>query len=101
MCFWEVCNFDLIFKPDRMLREPGPGTERIKQQIDVKKESLKFLNSFYIPLLSGIFIMSVANTPIPYVVVWSWVIGASIFLIFISLVKRRVLAKINALIQKL
>jgi len=48
-----------------MLREPGPGVERIKQQIDVKKENLKFLNSFYIPLLSGVLAMSVSSTPIP------------------------------------
>ncbi|HWK02465.1 MAG TPA: hypothetical protein VNS58_02465 [Puia sp.] len=84
-----------------MLREPGPGAERIKQQIDVKKENLKFLNSFYIPLLSWPFAMSISSTPIPPFVIWSWGIWASIFLIFISLMKRRVLAKINTLIQKL
>lgn len=38
--------------------------EQIKQQIDLYKENLKFLNSFYLPLLSGIPAIFFIRNPI-------------------------------------
>jgi len=84
-----------------MLREPEPRAERIKQEIDINKENLKFLNSFYIPLLSGALAVFLPNNPMSLLIKSAWTLVACVSLIALSFFKKRVRSLINKLIQKL
>ena len=82
-----------------MLSESEKSVERIKQEIDFYKENLKFLNSFYLPLASGLAILFIGKDPVPYKAGW---ILVGIFIIgFLTLLKRKVLVTIAKLIKKL
>lgn len=82
-----------------MLSESEKSVERIKQEIDFYKENLKFLNSFYLPLATGIVIMFVGNNT---VLVKTWWILVGLFAMgFLTLLKQVVLSTISELIKKL
>jgi hypothetical protein len=84
-----------------MSRENENSIEYIKQKLEFKKEKLKFLNSFYLPLGSGITVLIVSTNSVS-----SWdnaiffLFGLIIFG-FILLEKRRVLKEIDSLIKEL
>ena len=48
-----------------MSREYVKSAELIKQRIDLYKEQLKFINSFYLPLVSGIVVLVFSHDPMP------------------------------------
>lgn len=84
-----------------MSREPDPDAERIKQEIDFNKENLKFLNSFYIPLLSAAVALFLPNNPMSSLKKLSWALVIGICLVILIFLKKRVHVTINKLIQKL
>src|SRR5260221_5131209 len=103
--FWRLLNLyskciliAAILKPNLMLRAPDPSAERIKQEIDINKENLKFLNSFYIPLLSAAVTIFLPNNPMSLLVKLAWTVIAFVSLIFLSFFKKRVHVAINKLI---
>jgi hypothetical protein len=84
-----------------MSQENENSEESIKQKIEIQKEKLKLLNSFYLPILSGQALMVVNVSPVP-----SWK-RAIFFLVgwiilgFIYLETKKVLKEIDSLIKKL
>jgi cytosine/uracil/thiamine/allantoin permease len=90
-----------ILKPNLMLREPDPSAERIKQEIDINKENLKFLNSFYIPLLSAAITVFLPSNPMSLLEKLAWTLVTGMCLVILIFLKKRVHVAINKLIQKL
>jgi hypothetical protein len=82
-----------------MSQEAVRNAEQIKQEIDFQKEDLKFLNSFYLPLVSGIVVTLFGNGPI-LAKVGSICVG-SIAMGFLTLFKRDKLNSIRNLINEL
>jgi hypothetical protein len=75
------------------------SAEHIKQKIELKKENLKFLNSFYLPVLSGLALMVVkANTVTSGDSAEYFMLGL-IFLGFITIKKKMVRKEIELLIS--
>lgn len=62
-CKLVTCFLNL--KPGPMSCENENSAERIKQKIELKKETLKLLNSFYLPLVSGIVLLVVRESNRP------------------------------------
>ena len=84
-----------------MTREMEQNVESIKQRIDVCKEKLKFINSFYLPLLSGMAILLVTDGSKPIIPRYFWALIGLIGLSFLTLVKQDTMRKINGLIDQL
>ncbi len=82
-----------------MLSESEKSVERIKQEIDFYKENLKFLNSFYLPLASGLVALFIGNNSVPYKA--GWILVGIFAIAFITLLKKEVLITISELIKKL
>ena len=84
-----------------MSREDENSAECIKQKLEFKKENLKLLNSFYLPLSSGMVLLVIKESKVP-----SWD-NAIYFLLglvivgFVSLERKKVLREIDSLIKKL
>lgn len=75
------------------------SVEQIKQEIDFYKENLKFLNSFYLPIGTGLVVIFFSNNPIPYRT--GWVLTGLFSLGFLTLLKRDLLKDISKLIKEL
>ena len=82
-----------------MPQETGKNAEQIKQKIDFYKENLKFLNSFYLPLITGIITLTFSNNLILLKAIW--ILVSLIAWEYLTLLKLEVLTKINSLIKKL
>jgi hypothetical protein len=82
-----------------MLSESEKSVERIKLEIDFYKENLKFLNSFYLPLASGITVLFIGKDPVPYKV--GWILAGIFLIVLLTLLKKRVLIIISKLIKEL
>ena len=84
-----------------MSRENENSAESIKQKIELKKEKLKLLNSFYLPVLTGLALMVIKVGPVTS---WNnaiYFLFGLIFLGFIYLEMKKVLKEIDLLIKKL
>ncbi len=95
---------DFTFKTTAMLRvmrESEQNVELIKQRIDLFKENLKFINSFYLPLLSGIAILVVTDTSQPIIFRYAWALMGLVVLSFLNLLKQDIAREINGLIDQL
>jgi len=77
------------------------SVEHIKQKIELEKEKLKFLNSFYLPLSSGLVVMVVRPTQVSSRDNAMYFLGGLIIFGFISLERKKVLKEIDLLIKKL
>jgi len=77
------------------------SVEHINQKIELKKENLKFLNSFYLPLYSGIIWLAANNNPLSSKKNAEFFFLGFIALGVIFLKKRKVLKEIDLLIKKL
>ena len=82
-----------------MAQEVKKSVERIKQEIEFYKENLKFLNSFYLPLLSALAVLSVSHDGNTYK-------DGSLFMVlyalgFLTLIKMDTLFTIKSLIKQL
>ena len=98
-CKLVTCFLNL--KPGPMSREDENSAEQIKQKLEFKKENLKLLNSFYLPLLSGMALLVVKAGPVSS---WNnamYFFAGLIFLGFIHLKRKKVLREIDSLIKKL
>jgi hypothetical protein len=84
-----------------MARETLRNEEKLKQRIDFLKENLKFLNSFYLPLLSGTVILLVSNNPMPITLRLSWILIACMAISFLTLLKFDIVDTIDRLIDEL
>ena len=82
-----------------MSQETVRSAEQIKQEIDFQKEDLKFINSFYLPLISGVVVALFGNSPI-LAKAASFCVG-SIAIGFLTLFKRDKLNSIRNLINEL
>jgi hypothetical protein len=75
--------------------------EQIKQQIDLYKENLKFLNSFYIPLLSGIPALFFFRNPISSIVQFFWYFTIFICIFALKFYRQEAIRNIYHLIEEL
>lgn len=84
-----------------MSQEVTKSAERLKQEIDIKKEELKFLNAFYLPLYTATGALMVSGSPLSV----SYRIGCCLIALLslsaLDIQKRKVLLEINSLIKKL
>ena len=85
----------------RVLRESEQNVELIKQRIDLCKENLKFLNSFYLPVLSGMAIVIATDNSMSVILRYSWSIVGLMALCFLTLLKQDAVDTIDGLIDKL
>jgi hypothetical protein len=88
-------------KPYCMSRENGKSAERIKQRIDLCKEQLKFINSFYLPLASGIIVLLFSHDTMPAEIRMGWTLAGGFGVCFLTYWKYRTTNKIKALIKEL
>lgn len=77
----------LAFKTTPMPRESEDNKEQIKQQIDFYKENLKFINSFYLPLISGMIALLVINDTMPQNLRLGWIAVGAMSISFLTLLK--------------
>jgi len=84
-----------------MLREPEPSVERIKQEIDYNKEQLRFFNSLYIPVWSGMMTMGLLTNTLTFLARFAGVLTGCLFLTILSWSKKGISKKIENLIEKL
>jgi len=83
-----------------MSQEITRSVDRLKQEVEIQKEELKFLNAFYLPLYTAIGALVVGGNSmsVSYRIGWCLVV-LSLFGI-LSFQKRKVLRRIESLIQK-
>jgi hypothetical protein len=84
-----------------MPRETESNAEWIKQRIDLYKENLKLINSFYLPLLSGIAILFVTDASKPIILRFFWALIGLIVLSCLTMVKNETTRRIKRLIDQL
>ena len=84
-----------------MSQELAKNMERLKQEIDFYKEILKFINSFYLPLITGLIVLLVSNNPMPAPIKTGWFLIGSFAMGFLTLLKHDILNTIHSLITKL
>lgn len=84
-----------------MSQEVTNSVEKIRQEIEICKEELKFRNAFYLPLYTamGALVVGGNSMSIGYRIGWCVVVLS--LLRFLDIRKRSVLRKIDSLIQKL
>ena len=75
------------------------SVEQIKQEIEFYKENLKFLNSFYLPIGTGIVIQFTSNSPMLYKA--AWLLHGSLAMVLLTFFRKKMLHKINTLIKGL
>jgi len=91
----------LTFKTTPMSREPEENEEKIKQKIDFYKENLRFINSFYLPLISGMMVLLVVNDTMPLSLRLGWIMVGIMSIGFLTLLRLDVVDAINTLIRDL
>jgi hypothetical protein len=91
----------LTFKTTPMPHEFEDNKEQIKQRIDFFKENLKFINSFYLPLISGIIAILVVNDTMPQNLRLGWIAVGAMSISFLTLLKLDIIQSINTLIKEL
>ncbi len=84
-----------------MPRESEENKEQIKQQIDFYKENLKFINSFYLPLIFGMIALLVINDTMPQNLRLGWIAVGAMSISFLTLLKLDIIQTINTLIRSL
>ncbi|HEY4061259.1 MAG TPA: hypothetical protein VGM30_05135 [Puia sp.] len=84
-----------------MSQELVKSAERIKQEIDFQKENLKFLNSFYLPLITSLVILVVGDGSIPWLHKVGWFLIGSLGIGYLTLLKLDVIEIIDELINDL
>lgn len=82
-----------------MSQETVRSAEQIKQEIDFHKENLKFLNSFYLPLASGLILLPLSNGFNPYKA--GLFLAGSFAIGFLTLLKKDARNSIDKLIKEL
>jgi len=91
----------LTFKTTPMLREFEESAEQIKQRIDIYKENLKFINSFYLPLVSAMIALLIVNDTMPQNLRLGWIAVGAMSISLLTLLKLDIMQTINTLIRNL
>jgi hypothetical protein len=84
-----------------MPREFEDNKEKVKQRIDFYKENLKFINSFYLPLISGMIALLVINDTMPFNLKLGWIAVGVMGISFLTLLKLDIIQAINTSISDL
>jgi hypothetical protein len=84
-----------------MLREFEESAEQIKQRIDIYKENLKFINSFYLPLVSAMIALLIVNDTMPQHLRLGWIAVGAMSISLLTLLKLDIMQTINTLIRNL
>ena len=91
----------LTFNTISMSREFEDNAEQIKQRIDIYKENLKFINSFYLPLVSAMIALLIVNDTMPQNLRLGWIAVGAMSISLLTLLKLDIMQTINTLIRNL
>jgi hypothetical protein len=84
-----------------MAPEGRKSVEQIKQEIEFYKEILKFINSFYLPLITGFIVLIVSDNSMKASTKTGWFFVGSFAMGFLTMLKRNLLKTIHSLIKEL
>ncbi|MHA4811310.1 hypothetical protein ACX0G9_24630 [Flavitalea flava] len=84
-----------------MTREEGPSAEQVKQRIEYYKENLRFLNSFYLPVVSGMAALYFASDTKEIGFRYGWIFNGALMVVVLTLFRQRLVNSIKKQIEKL